>query len=348
MAEGRRRSRTAQRDGATGGAVTIVDVARQARVSVQTVSRVLNNKGEISEATRRAVLEVIERLGYRPSGIARSLVTSRTLTLGLIVPDIANPFFPEIARGVEDVAADEGYGVVLCNTVERAEREEAALQLLADKRVDGIIVCSARLGADQLYPLLQQCKAAVLVNRSAPADVAGTICVDDATGTRQAVTHLLETGRRTIGFLSGPPNSHSGQARMRGAASAQADAGVTLDPALTAPSSPYLEGGKRACRDLLSARPDVEAVACYNDLVAVGALLACRELGVRVPDDVAITGNDDIPLAELVTPPLTTLRVPKYEIGVAAVRMLFGRIRGVRGTDAAVVRPELIVRESAP
>jgi LacI family transcriptional regulator len=328
------------------GAVTIADVAREAGVSIQTVSRVLNNKGEVTQATRRTVLEVIERLGYRPNGVARSLVTRRTLMLGLVVPDIANPFFPEIARGAEDLAARAGYGVVLCNTVEQPAREEAALQLLADKRVDGVIVCSARLPDDQLHPLLARYRAAVLVNRVGPRALAGVVRVDDEDGARQAVVHLLDRGRRVVAILAGPPNSRSGHARVRGACAALAGAGAPVDPALIIPCTPDLAGGDRACREVLAGARRVDALLCYNDLVAVGALQACRDLGVRVPDDLAVVGNDDILLAGLIAPALTTLRVSKYEIGAAAMQMLLRRVAGRSGKHEHVVRPELIVRAS--
>jgi len=331
--------------------ITISDVAREAGVSTQTVSRVLNNKGEISPTTRRLVSEVIQRLGYRPNAVARSLVTRRTLSLGLVVPDIANPFFPEIARGAEDVALAAGYSVFLCNTIEQAEREVAVLRLLEEKRVDGVVVCSARLPDEQLVPMLKRQHAVVLVNRTVPNETAGTVRVDDASGSRQAVGHLLAGHRRRLAMLAGPENSHSGRERVHGFRNAVGDAGGLHDPSSIVSCPPYLEGGYQAATSLLSANRGIDGLVCYNDLVAIGALQACHDLGVRVPDDVAIVGCDDILLARLVTPSLTTMRVSKYEIGASAVRMLLGRIAGSghRGERAEVViRPELVARASAP
>ena len=328
--------------------ITIADVAREAGVSRQTVSRVLNGKGEIRASTRESVMRVIERLGYSPSGIARSLATNKTLTVGLVVPDITNPFFPEIARGVEDVARERGYEMFLCNSVEDPDREDDVLRALEDKRVDGTIICSSRLPDERLFPRLRQQRAAVLVNRLAPPDLAGTVRVDDAEGALRAVNHLLDSGRSVIGFLSGPPTSHSGRERAQGFKTALSAAGDGLDGTLVRPCSPNPEGGYEGAFELLSERTDLDGLVCYNDLVAVGALRACAESGLRVPIDVAVVGCDDIMVASLLSPALTTLRVPKYEIGASAARMLLDRIGGKRGENEVLLQPELVVRESAP
>jgi len=326
--------------------VTIVDVAREADVSAQTVSRVINNKGEVSPATRTLVQDVIGRLGYRPNSIARGLVTNRTSTFGLVVPDIANPFFPEIARGAEDTARARGYSIFLCNTGEVPEREVEVLQALEDKQVEGVILCSSRLPDERLLPRLSRHRAVVLVNRAIPGELAGTVRVEDAQGARMALEHLLANGCRVIGFLAGPPISHSARERLRGYREALEAAGRTVDPHLTVPCTPFSEGGYEAATQLLSARPELDALVCYNDLVAVGALRACADLGRRVPDDIAIVGCDDIPLAELVTPALTTLRVSKYDIGRAATLMLLERILGRTDQGEICLQPELIVRAS--
>jgi LacI family transcriptional regulator len=328
--------------------ITIADVAREAGVSRQTVSRVLNDKDEIRASTRESVMHVIERLGYSPSGIARSLATNKTLTVGLVVPDITNPFFPEIARGVEDIARERGYEMFLCNSVEDPEREENILRALEDKRVDGTIICSSRLPDERLFPRLRQQRAAVLVNRLAPPELAGTVRVEDAEGTLQAVNHLLDGGRRVIGFLCGPPNSHSAKERARGFKMALSGGDHSLDETLMRPCPPNPEGGYEAALALLSWRSDVDGLVCYNDLVAVGALRACVELGLRVPDDVVVVGCDDIMVASLLSPALTTLRVPKYELGASAARMLLDRIGGRRAESEVLLQAELVVRESAP
>lgn len=326
--------------------VTIADVARAAGVSAQTVSRVVNGKGEISPETRQIVTEVIERLGYRPSAIARSLATNRTWTLGLLIPDIANPFFPEIVRGAEDTARQRGYTIFVCNTAENPDQEAAVLQLLEERRVDGVVVCSSRLPDERLHALLAHHPAAVLVNRPAPDAVAGAVRIDDAAGTRRAVQHLLESGRRTIGMLAGPPSSYSAQERRRSFEAALATAG--LSDALVLPCAPNLAGGLAAAKELLTMHPTIDGLICYNDLVAIGALQSCAELGRRVPEEVAIVGCDDIMLAALVTPPLTTLRIDKYQLGVAAINMLFDRMEGRVSSERVLLPLELVVRASAP
>lgn len=332
--------------------VTMSDVAREAGVSMMTVSRVVNDKGDVSAATRERVLEVIDRLGYRPSSIARGLATRRTGTLGLVVPDVANPFFAEVARGVEQVAYAEGYNVFLCNTDEDPARELDVLGSLEEKRVDGIVICSSRLAPEDLHMVVASHPAVVLVNRRPDAGVGANVAavlVDDVIGGRLATAHLLETGHRAIGFVAGPPGSHSGKGRLAGYAAALAQAGVACNHGWTEASAPDAEGGLVAAQRLLSRHPELTALICYNDLVAVGALGACRELGLRVPEDQAVVGFDDIPLAALVTPPLTTCRVPRVELGLKAVELLFRQIRGEEVDDREIVlEPELVVRVSAP
>ncbi len=328
--------------------VTISDVAREAGVSAQTVSRTLNGKGEISPGTRQLVLDVIDRLGYRPSSIARSLATNRTLTLGLVVPDIANPFFPEVARGIEDVAWEAGYGVILCNTLESLPREEAAIHSLDEKRVDGIIVCSARLPDEELFELLRPHRAVVTINRNIPEHIGGTVAIDDAFGSAEAVRHLLSCGRRVIGFLAGPATSYSGRRRGAGISQALAKAGLPAADAGHVPCTPDVAGGYGAAMKMLHDNPKIDSLICYNDMVAVGALQACGETGRRVPQDVAVVGCDDTLLASLVRPSLTTLRVSKYNLGADAARMLLQRIEKQKTVHEILHKPELIIRDSAP
>ena len=329
--------------------VTMSDVAREAGFSLMTVSRVVNNKGEVSAATRQHILGVIERLGYRPSGIARGLATKRTRTLGLVIPDIANPFFSDVARGAEHAAYAEGYNVFLCNTEEDPGRELSMLQSLEEKRVDGVVLCSSRLGKDELCAALNSHSAVVLVNLRLDKDHAGTVLLDDELGGRIATQHLLRTGHQDVGFLAGPPTSQSSRRRASGYRTALAAADLPYNAAWVRPCSPMVDGARETARELLITQPELTALFCYNDLVAVGALQACADLGRRVPDDVAVVGFDDIPLAALVTPALTTCRVPRYELGVHAMRLLLDHINGCPGecTDI-VLGPELVVRDSAP
>lgn len=338
--------------------VTMADVAREAGVSTMTVSRVVNNKGGVSSATRQRVLDVIEQLGYRPSGIARGLATRRTRTLGLVIPDVANPFFADVTRGAEHVAYAQGYNVFLCNTEEDPQRELAVLQSLEDKRVDGVVLCSSWLDAGELRAVIARHPAVVLVNRSLESagaeDRVGAVMLDDVAGGQMSTQHLLGSGHRAIGLLAGPPASRSGRCRAEGYRAALAAADLSYHPEWTVPCPADVDGGHQAAKGLLTAHPNLTALFCYNDLVAVGALHACADLGRHVPNDLAVVGFDDILLAALVTPPLTTCRVPRHELGTQAMWLLLSQIDGC-SDDAdqnpcaeIVLRPELIVRASAP
>ena len=333
--------------------VTIEDVARSAGVSRQTVSRAINDLGEISPQTRARVLRAAEDMGYRPSNIARGLATRRTYTLGLVIPDVANPFFSDVARGAEHVAYTGGYNVFLCNTDEDQVRELAVLQLLEEKRVDGVVLCSSRLDDGELGSVVDRHPAVVLVNRRLEAadaeDRVGVVMLDDMLGGQIATQHLISSGHRAIGFLAGPPASRSARWRATGYRAALAAAGIPYNPAWTVHCPAGVDGGHQAARDLLTTCPELAALFCYNDLVAVGALYACADLGHRVPADLAVVGFDDIMLAALVTPPLTTCRVPRYELGAQAMRLLLDRIGGhPEGNREIVLRPALVIRASAP
>lgn len=333
--------------------VTMSDVARQAGVSLMTVSRVVNNKGEVSPETRQRVKRVIEEMGYRPSGIARSLATRRTGTLGLVVPDVTNPFFADIAKGVEHLAYAEGYNVFLCNTEEDPQRELKILESLRMKEVDGLIVCSSRLEDEDLRKGLQHHPAVVLVNRRLhPVDEfsgISTIMIDDVAGGMTATRHLLQSGRRAIGFLAGPAASKSGRDRGQGYRKACQEAHLKLNPDWTRHCAPNVEGGYLSGLQLIIDHPELDGIFCYNDLVAVGVLQACAEIGRSVPGDIAVVGFDDIPLASLVTPSLTTCRVARYELGRLALIALLDQMRGCSNGCRDVVLPvELVVRASAP
>lgn len=328
--------------------VTIEDVARVAEVSTMTVSRVLNNKGEIRDETRQRILATIDALGYRPSRVARSLATNRSYILGVIVPDIANPFFAQLVSGAEAVAWEHGYNVLLCHTQEDLKREHTVLQLLEDTQVDGILICSARLPDEQLIPLLAKQEAAVLLNRQVSSRFAGSIRVNDIDGAMAAVQHLLNTGHKRVGHIAGPTNSTSARERLRGFVLVNEAAGYRENIDCQISCSPDTRSGYQAAMTLLQRHPELDGIFCYNDLVAVGVLQACRELGKRVPDDIALIGCDDIPLATLISPALTTLGVDKERLGADAIRILIDRIQGKQSTDEIVVEQELIIRESAP
>lgn len=332
--------------------VTMSDVARQAGVSLMTVSRVINHKGDVNPETRQRVLEIVKSLDYRPSDIARSLATQQTRTIGLVIPDVSNPFFADIVRGIEHLAYIQGYHVYLCNTDEDASRELSVIQSLEDKRVDGLILCSSRLDEETLLELLGRLPAVVLINRRLKPEqenIYQSISQDDEQAERQATAHLIRRGHTRIGFLGGPRYAFSGVGRRAGYRAAMAAVGLPIDPEWMVHCPPTVDGGYQSAIKLLTDHPELTALLCYNDLVAVGVLQACIELNRRVPDDLAIIGYDDIPMARLVSPSLTTCQVKRTELGVKAVEALLDRLRDCTGGCRPIVlTSDLIIRQSAP
>lgn len=326
--------------------VTIADVAREAGVSMQTVSRVINEKGEVSPETRQRILKAIEQLGYRPNSLARGLAMNKTLTLGLIVPDIANPFFPEIVQGAEQIALEHGYTIVLGNTNENPEREMNVLRTFEARRVDGLILCSSRLSEEQLLPLLVQHNEVVLVNRQVKLDNVSMVRVDYLQGTSMAISHLLDHGRQRIGFLAGPVTSHSHRMRLQAFIQTLQKHGKPYDPSSVFLCAPTTEGGYLTAREILPRHPDLDSLLCYNDLVAIGVLQACTELGIAVPGKLAVIGYDDIQAAHLVTPSLTTVGISKTLLGAKAIELLLKRLNGDQQGIDLVLPSQLLVRSS--
>lgn len=328
--------------------VTIEDVARAAGVSRQTVSRAINNKGEISPATLKRVMEAVQELGYRPSGVARGLATQRTYTVGLVVPDITNPFFPEIARGVQDVARSEEYSVFLCNTDESPEEELQVLYSLAAQPVDGIILCGSRIGDDDLAAFVDRYRPLVVLNGFLEHPGVSLILVDNHQGAKLAVDYLADQGHVAIGMLAGPVTSPSSAQRVEGFCQAMAARNLPVPEDWILSGPPTIEGGYEAAYHLLTQHPQVTAIFAYNDLRALGAIQACRELGRRVPAQCAIVGFDDIRMAALVSPSLTSVRVDKYHLGQQAMSRLLAMLDE---PDAAFppicIDVELVIRESA-
>ncbi|HEX5165410.1 MAG TPA: LacI family DNA-binding transcriptional regulator, partial [Thermomicrobiales bacterium] len=335
---------------------TLNDVARRANVSKQTISRVVNNKGEVSDATRQRVLEAIREIGYHPNALARSLVTSRTHVIGLALPNIDQPFFPQIARGVEDAAAEAGYSVFLCNASGDQERELNAIERLRGHRVAGVISFSSRLSDEAVERAIGGLFPAVMVNRELQGGRDSVIWPGYETGSRLAVEHLLGLGRRRIVFLGLEQDSHVDSIKQAGYESALADAGVSLAPELIVRTSGKLgrsfnelaQGGQAAIAALLEQGVAFDAVFASNDLPAIGAMHHLAASGVRIPDDIAVVGFGGANVAGLVTPTLSTVRIPLYEMGATAFHALLDRINHEHHGERLVnVLPELIVRQSS-
>jgi LacI family transcriptional regulator len=301
---------------------TIGDVARRAGVSTATVSRVLAGQGRARPETRERVLVAARELGYRPSGVARSLRQRATRTIGLIVTDIENPFFPQLVRAVEDAARDLGYAILLCNADDDPERESGYLDLLVDRWVDGIVIAASSLGGRHREWLADAPLPIVLVNSSEEALGLSTIASDNATGAAAAAGHLLSLGHRRFGVLTPPPRNVDGPARLEGARLALAEGGVAADAVTVAVGSAGVAGGQAATAEILAADPAVTAIVAYNDLMAIGAMRAVRAAGRAVPSGVSVVGFDDVDLAAYVDPPLTTIAQATSEMGRWAVTRL--------------------------
>jgi LacI family transcriptional regulator len=325
--------------------VTVDDVARAAGVSLMTVSRAMNDREGIGEETRARILALAAEMGYYPSQIARSLATRQTATLGLVVPDVSNPFFAHIARGAEDAAYANGYSVFLLNSAEDVTRENSALDSLWQKEVDGVILCSSRLQQESLQVYFERFPQMVLVNRELvlPQPNVATINVDDRAGAELAMRHLLENGRERIAFIAGPETSISGQRRLEGYQAGLEAFSRAFDSIWLEHCPPTTQGGLAAALRLLERHPEVDAFLAYNDLVAVGALQACQAGWKSVPGETAVIGADDIPLASLVQPQLSTLRVNQYEIGRQSIGLLLEMFEK-KPARSLTIQPELVLR----
>jgi LacI family transcriptional regulator len=299
------------------------DVALKAGVSIRTVSRVVNNLGEISEETRQHVQHVIDEIKYRPNHLARGLISGRTLSVGIIVPQISDPFFPEFIQGAEARGQEAGYSVLLCNTNEDPARELSHIETLQSKQVDGIILCGTRLSTPQLSALAEHQKM-VMVTGQTP-DYAAAVRIPGEEGISKVVHYLMDLGHTRIGHI-GFTKQVTGE-RLEGYFAALEERGLPGNPSRTVITDQVsIENGKAAALKLLDQAPDTTAITCYNDMLAIGAIQACEERGLRVPGDISVTGFDDIPLASLIRPRLTTIRVDRFAAGNRAMDLLLNFI----------------------
>lgn len=325
---------------------TIKDVALAAGVAVSTVSRVINDSGYVSRESRQRVLKAVEELHFQPSRAARSLATGRSGTVALVLPDITNPFFPALARGVEDAASAEGYTVILCNTDNDPAQEAMYANLLRQQRVDGVVLTACSPNNLQLWWHLGERIPVVLTDRRWEGIVDDTVTVDNVTGAYLAVRRLTSLGHRRIGLIGGPPGLSTTEDRRRGYEVALRESGVEPDEKLMRSGDYRYASGYARMREL--AEQHVTAVFAVNDMMAIGAIRALEDVGRRVPDDVAVVGFDDIQMAAMVKPGLTTVAQPTYQMGVLAVERLLDRMRNDTPGEPrqVVLEPTLVVRDS--
>ncbi len=332
--------------------VTIADVAEQAHVSKMTVSRVINNKGEISPTTREKILQVMDELGYRPNHIARSLATNTTLRIGIVVPSMANTYFGAIVEGAENFLWEHDYHIMLGHTASNPLRERAVLDMFDDQRVDGVIVLSAHSTKEDMTRYLRSQRAAVTINTPVKFGAARRIYTDEVKSMALTVRHLTSRGRRRIGYVRFGITTYAHNERYRGLQLALEAEGLPFDPARQMvtldDNMPSMVDGTIK---LLEQFPEMDALVCFNSGIAATAVHACARMGRRVPDEIAVIGYDDIFVSELIVPSLTTveLAIPKDEVGAMAARMLLEQINdGSAPFDDVILDHKLIVRDSAP
>lgn len=326
--------------------ITISDVARLAGVSTATVSRVLDHSPKVSEPTRERVLSVARSLGYKPSAIARSLSTGHTHTIGLIVTNVSNPYYPEMVAGIEDEAREAGYSTLLCNSYDDQERERAYLDLLVERRIDGVVIASS--GLTQRNPQLPAHLPIPMVLANADGKSLGlpSVSSDNYAGARALTEYILRLGHTRIAYIAGPGGLQTAGQRLLGFREALKAA--QLDPASYAviKSRSDATGGETAMEHILLLDPRPTAVLAYNDLTAIGAMHTCHRAGLQVPDDISIAGFDDIQLSRLVYPPLTTVAQSTSLMGKLAVRQLLDILSGRSEGENILLPCHLVERES--
>jgi LacI family transcriptional regulator len=325
----------------------IYDVAKRARVSVATVSAVLNESAFVSDALKRRVRSAVDALGYHPNLLARSMAKQRTQTLGMIVPDIANPFFPEVVRGAEDTAYAGGYTLLIASSDNDTRKEELYLRLFLAKRVDGIILTKApgRLPPELQRALTKSGIPVVLLARTVAGFSTDAVELDDKGAAYEGVSHLLRLGYRRVGFTGGLRGASTSRRRLDGYKAALKDWKIKLDPALVAEGDFRVESGYRAGLDLMKERPDSVFVANY--LMTVGFMEALQQYRLRCPEDVALVTCDDYPWMDSFSPRLTTIDLPKRELGAAAAQLLLERIASKGGRPRTIrLKNAMRVRES--
>lgn len=340
--------------------ITIKEIAAEAGVSIATVSIVLNKKDKkISEATRKRILDIAGKYNYTPNGMARSLVTKKTETIGLIIPDIVNPFFPEIARGVEDKASEFGYSVIYCNTDDKIKRENKYIDILTEKAVDGIIFARSA-GDNGGVCSLEKCKVPiVLIDRDyEEGNVIGKILVDNKSGTYDATLYLLDRGYKNIAYIAGDTTINTAADRLEGYKKALLERNMPVNEEYIKIGDYRMQWGIDAVSELIEQKLPIDCIFCGNDIIAIGAVKKLREKGLRVPQDIGVVGFDDIYLAGLTEPALTTVKQPIYEMGYKAAELLINRLRkepdedntasGKKDTDlnTMILTTELVVRMS--
>lgn len=327
-------------------AVTIYDVAKLAQVSVTTISKILNHKDyDISEETRQRVLDVIKEMNFTPNGLARSLVTKKTNVLGLLIPDISNQYFADMARGVEDGANRLGYNVMLCNTDENSNKQQEYLNILKGRCTDGLIIVPIA-GSETVFSSDFEMEKPFVVLDRVYEKSKGIYQVkfDNVSGGYLATKYLIEKGHDRIGLISGPSTDRTVKDRLKGYKKALKEYGLKYDKSIVYIGNYKYASGVDGAKYLL--KTDITAIFALNDLMACGAYKAITSVGLKIPEDISVIGYDDVILSDILDPPLTTISQPKYEMGKVAATMLINQLKNVEQEYERCFEPELIERNS--
>jgi len=327
---------------------TIKDVAQLAQVSTTTVSHVVNNTRAVNPATRARVLGAMSTLGYQPNILARSLRKGVTKTIGLIVPDASNPFFAEVARKIEDLGFKQGYSVILCNSDNDPIKQTSYINTLLAKRVDGVIFISSDSAPSDLSRLVDNHIPLVVADRDVSLEFADVVLLDNERAGYEATRHLLELGHRNIACITGPYDLSPSMQRMEGFKRCLSEFGIQFQPQLIQTGDFSIQSGKVATLRLLSAGPKPTAIFALNDMMAIGAMSAVNQAGLSIPGDMSLIGFDNIELAGMVTPSLTTVAQPIPEIARQATSLLIERLAGTRNgsNQKVILSAELLLRDS--
>lgn len=325
---------------------TIRDVAKLAGVSVTTISRFINKNGYVNAITEQKIKQAIETLRYEPNSVARGLAGKKTKTVALILPDISNPFFSELARAVEDVAQMYGYTVILCNSDDQGSKEKTYIDVLMNKYIDGFVFASHTIVKNDVTQLMEKNIPFVVLDRAPAEGECSIVRSKNRDGARIAVKHLLEIGCRKIAHIYGPQDLTTARQRLIGYEETVKDY-PWYTPSLLESGDFRIDGGMRAVEQLMKRHPDVDGLFAGNDLMAVGALKALHRMGYKVPEQVAVCGFDGIRMTEITQPELTTVAQPIYEIGAMVTRILIKKIEGIlEQNETYELDVKLIERES--
>lgn len=332
--------------------VTLRDIAKLAEVHPGTASRALsddeNLKKLVNPETAKRVQKIAKELKYNPDPAARSLKTRRSHSVGVLIPDITNPLFPPIIRGIEDCLAESGFVVLLGNTDDDSKREKMLLDGMLSRRVDAMILATAKRDHDVAVEIVSQDLPLVLVNRVLDNHAIPSVSTDDMAGIRLAVNHLLALGHTKIAHLAGPQEFSTGANRIKSFYLTMNAAGIDVEPRMItyAESFSQSEGAKR-CRELLTNFPELTAIVAANDMLAIGCYQALDEAGIRCPDEISIVGFNDAPFSDKISPPLTSITFPHYQVGFEAANLAVERIQNPNSTTKVLfLPPELVIRRS--